>query len=59
MSQVKKNKGVKEFFRRKIVSLKRKPQTIPMIVLAIGVVLCGVLAQPITNVVTAAAAAIL
>lgn len=36
MSQVKKNKGVKEFFRRKIVSLKRKPQTIPMIVLAIG-----------------------
>ena len=36
MSQVKKNKGVKEFFRRKIVSLKRKPQMIPMIVLAIG-----------------------
>ena len=34
MSQVKKNKGVKEFFRKKIVSLKRKPQMIPMLVLA-------------------------
>ena len=33
----KKNQGgVKEFFRRKIVSLKRKPQMIPMVVLAIA-----------------------
>ena len=33
----KKNKGgLKEFFRRKIVSLKRKPQMIPMLVLALG-----------------------
>ncbi|MGN0776800.1 MAG: complex I subunit 5 family protein [Candidatus Ventricola sp.] len=33
--------------------------TVPMIVLAVGVVLCGVLAQPLTNVIAAAAAAIL
>ncbi len=32
----KKNGGVKEFFRKKIVSLKRKPQIIPMVVLVIG-----------------------
>ncbi|MBE5809878.1 MAG: hypothetical protein E7318_02965 [Clostridiales bacterium] len=32
----KKSGGLKEFFRRKIVSLKRKPQTIPLVVLAIG-----------------------
>ena len=30
----KKNGGMKEFIRRMIVSLKRKPQTIPLIVLA-------------------------
>ncbi len=30
----KKNSGLKEFFRKTIVSLKRKPQTIPMLVLA-------------------------
>ena len=29
----KKNGGVKEFFRKKIVTLKRKPQMIPMLVL--------------------------
>lgn len=28
--------GMKEFFRKKIVSLKRKPQTIPMLVLVVG-----------------------
>ena len=33
--------------------------TVPMIVLAVGVVLCGVLAQPLTNVIASAAAAIL
>ena len=27
----KKNGGVKEFFRKKIVTLKRKPQLIPML----------------------------
>ena len=32
----KKQSGVKEFFRKKIVSLKRKPQIIPMLVLALG-----------------------
>ena len=32
----KKRKGLKEFFRKSIVSLKRKPQTIPLVVLAIG-----------------------
>ena len=32
----KKNGGVKEFFRKKIVTLKRKPQLIPMVVLAIA-----------------------
>lgn len=32
----KKNGGVKEFFRKKIVTLKRKPQMIPLLVLAIG-----------------------
>ena len=32
----KKQGGVKEFFRKKIVTLKRKPQTIPMVVLAIA-----------------------
>lgn len=32
----KKNGGVKEFFRKKIVTLKRKPQMIPMLVLALG-----------------------
>lgn len=32
----KKNGGVKEFFRKKIVTLKRKPQIIPMLVLVIG-----------------------
>jgi len=32
----KKNGGVKEFFRKKIVSLKRKPQMIPMVVLAVA-----------------------
>jgi len=38
MSQLNKKKpgGVKEFFRKKLVSLKRKPQMIPMIVLAIA-----------------------
>ncbi len=38
MSQMNKKKpgGVKEFFRKKIVSLKRKPQTIPMLVLAVA-----------------------
>ena len=33
--------------------------TVPMLVLAVGVVLCGVLAQPLTNVIATAAAAIL
>ena len=35
MSQLNKKKpgGVKEFFRKKIVTLKRKPQIIPMLVL--------------------------
>ena len=33
--------------------------TVPMIVLAVGVVLCGVLAQPLTTVIASAAAAIL
>ena len=28
--------GVKEFIRKTLVSLKRKPQTIPMLVLAAG-----------------------
>ena len=28
--------GVKEFIRKTLVSLKRKPQTIPMLVLAVG-----------------------
>ena len=32
----KKKGGMKEFFRKKIVSLKRKPQMIPRVVLAIG-----------------------
>ena len=38
MSQLNKKKpgGVKEFFRKKIVTLKRKPQLIPMLVLAVG-----------------------
>ena len=38
MSQMNKKKpgGVKEFFRKKIVGLKRKPQTIPLLVLAVG-----------------------
>ena len=38
MSQLNKKKpgGVKEFFRKKLVSLKRKPQMIPMVVLAIA-----------------------
>ena len=38
MSQLNKKKpgGVKEFFRKKIVTLKRKPQMIPMLVLAVG-----------------------
>ena len=36
-----------------------KRMTVPMIALAVGVVLCGVLAQPLTNVIAAAAAAIL
>ena len=36
-----------------------KRMTVPMIILAVGVVLCGVLAQPITSVMTAAAAVIL
>lgn len=36
-----------------------KLMTVPMIVLAVGVVLCGVLAQPLTNVIMTAAAAIL
>lgn len=31
-----KQRGVKEFFRKKIVSLKRKPHTIPMLVLVVG-----------------------
>lgn len=34
-NNVKSNKGVKEWFRKKIVSLKRAPQTIPLAVLAI------------------------
>lgn len=41
---------------------KKEPgrlMTVPMIVLAVGVVLCGVLAQPLTNVIMTAAAAIL
>ena len=38
MSQMNKKKpgGVKEFFRKKIVTLKRKPQMIPMLVLAVA-----------------------
>lgn len=36
-----------------------KLMTVPMIVLAVGVVLCGVLAKPLTNVIMTAAAAIL
>ena len=36
-----------------------KLMTVPMIVLAVGVVLCVVLAQPLTNVIASAAAAIL
>ncbi len=36
MANNKKKGGVKEFFRKKIVTLKRKPQTIPMLVLAAG-----------------------
>jgi multicomponent Na+:H+ antiporter subunit D len=36
-----------------------KLMTVPMIILAVGVVLCGVLAQPLTNVIATAAAAIL
>ena len=36
-----------------------KLMTVPMIVLAVGVVLCGVLAQPLTTVIASAAAAIL
>ena len=36
-----------------------KRMTVPMILLAAGVVLCGVLAQPLTNVIATAAAAIL
>ncbi|MGN0995439.1 MAG: complex I subunit 5 family protein [Candidatus Ventricola sp.] len=36
-----------------------KLMTVPMLVLAAGVVLCGVLAQPLMNVIAAAAAAIL
>ena len=32
----KKNGGVKEFFRKKIVTLKRKPQLIPLVVLGIA-----------------------
>ena len=32
----KRNGGVKEFFRKKIVALKRKPQMIPLVVLAVG-----------------------
>lgn len=31
-----KQRGIKEFFRKKMVSLKRKPQTIPMLVLVFG-----------------------
>ena len=31
--------GVKEFFRKKLVALKRKPQMIPLVVLAIGFLL--------------------
>lgn len=31
-----KQRGMKEFFRKKMVSLKRKPQTIPMLVLVLG-----------------------
>lgn len=41
---------------------KKEPgrlMTVPMIVLAVGVVLCGVLAQPLTHVIMTAAAAIL
>ena len=34
MSMKKKNGGMKEFIRKMIVSLKRKPQTIPLLVLA-------------------------
>jgi hypothetical protein len=33
---IKKNGGVKEFFRKKIVTLKRKPQLIPLVVLGIA-----------------------
>ena len=36
-----------------------KLMTVPMLILAVGVVLCGVLAQPLTNVIATAAAAIL
>ncbi len=36
MANNKKKGGVKEFFRKKIVTLKRKPQIIPMLVLAAG-----------------------
>ncbi len=36
MANNKKKGGVKEFFRKKIVTLKRKPQMIPLLVLAVG-----------------------
>ncbi len=36
MANNKKKGGVKEFFRKKIVTLKRKPQMIPLLVLAAG-----------------------
>ena len=36
MKKGRKNGGLKEFFRKQIVTLKRKPQTIPLLVLAIG-----------------------
>ena len=35
-NQKKKQGGLKEFFRKSIVSLKRKPQMIPMLVLGIA-----------------------
>ncbi len=36
MAVTKKKGGMKEFIRKKVVTLKRKPQMIPMVVLALG-----------------------
>ena len=39
MAKNKLSAGLKEFFRKRIVALKRKPQMIPMVVLGIAFVL--------------------